>query len=278
MFLDLLDDQGLRIMNHLSLDPVTFVDKSHKPPKRCTLDLVITNNPESISDVKTDSDELKFTPYSVYVRKNVTKRVYTDHRSTIHTVKVKWKDIVRINKHVIWNYKKQLGDLRYDLYTSNAFPYLERLVREEPDINEVHKAFKDVVTKGKHVSYGKLSLTRRATEKLNNDLVWKNRLKDLDQLHNEFANESETNRIYKARKAILRGQQDRQTVAIKDEVTGERLEDPDSIMDAIIRYNVRNMEKIPLYKEVEEIQERKKAVIDCMLEEEKVNNFPSELS
>ena len=278
IFLDILKDKGLSIMNTLSQDPITFVDKSHKPPKRCVLDLVITNQPDTISEFRTDDDSLDFTPFSIHRRKGKTSRTYSDHRSIIYSLRVGWCDRLRVKRNTIWNFKKPLGDLRFDIYSSNATPYLLEKVRSEDDINKVVKAFRDVMTKGKFVSYGKLSLTMRAEARVNDDMVWRNRIADVEKLHRQFEDMSEANQIYKIRKTILKGQRDQQVVAVKDVETGAMIDDPDEIMDHVIRFNVRNMDKVEPSQEVAETQRRKAAVIELMLRDEEVKKYPDKIS
>ena len=94
LFLSMIEKMGLRIMNTLSDDPITFIDRSGKNHKRVCLDLVLTNMPQAVSGFKTDTKE-EFTPYSVHIRKKVTSRTYADHRSVIFDFETKWKDRVK---------------------------------------------------------------------------------------------------------------------------------------------------------------------------------------
>ena len=122
--------------------------------KRIVLDLVISNCPNTISNFVTDNETKKeLTPYSVHVRKKQTSRTYADHFGVMFDYETLWQDRVKFKRDPIWNYKKQLGDLKFDLFTSNACNYLINKVLSEKDINSVHKAFRKVLTKGRFQSY-----------------------------------------------------------------------------------------------------------------------------
>ena len=277
LFSDQLQILGLSIMNTMSDNPITFIDRSGKDHKRVVLDLVISNMPESFVNFKTDDEKYEFTPYSVHKRKGVTSRTYADHMSIIYEVETQWQDKVIFKREPVWNYKKQLGNVKFDLFTSNACNFLMNKVESEPDIDLVHKAFCKVITKGKFQSYGKRTLTASKLRRVNDELVWRQRLSDLDKLQKQFQDDKETNQIYKTRKSILAGQKDRQNVAIEVEETGEVLEDLDEVLDHVLQYNVTNMQKIEPSKQVEEVMRRKAAVIDLMLSDDKVKDFPSEI-
>ena len=284
VFLDWVKEAGLTFMNNLSDNPITFVNRSAKEntePKRCVLDFVLTNKPETISEFKTDSEnenKREFTPYSVRTKKGVTSRVFADHMAVMYSTEVGWKDRVMHEKVVVWNYRAPGGDLKFDIATSNKFNFLHNKIVRESDINIVIKAFQQALTKSKFQSYGKRSYTDQKVKVINDELLWAQRLKDIDRLQKQFESEKEPVQIYKTRAAIIRGQTDNQTVAVEDEVTGELIEDLDDIIDNAIAYNVRNMEKVPpADDEVKQLMEKKAEIIDQMLDDHNVAEFPSEL-
>ena len=277
LFMDMIDSSGLMIMNTMSQNPITFIDRSGRDHKESVLDLVITNHPNTISKFKTDNRDYEFTPYSVKMRKKVASRTYTDHMSIIYNVRVSWQDRVVFKKDSIWNFKKQLGDLKFHIFTSNACNFLLNKVENESDINAVHKAFSDVLTKGKYQSYGKRSVTASKIRNVNDDLVWRERISDLNRLHARFKDEKEINQIYKTRKVILKGQSDRQNMAVEVEETGEVLEDLEDVLNHILDYNVKNMQKTEPSQQVEELMNQKARVINMMLEDSEVCKFPDEI-
>ena len=136
-----------------------------------------------------------------------------------------------------------LGNTNYDLFTSNACGFLIKKIKEEEDINQVHKAFLKVMEKGKFFSYGKRTITASKMKQIDDNLVWRQRLADLDKLQKMYQEEKETNQIYKTRKSILKGQSKNQNIAVKVDGTEKVLEDLDEILDHILSYNVKNMEK-----------------------------------
>ena len=277
LFLDQIDILGLEIMNNRSSNPITFVDRSGKDHRRVVLDLVLSNMPDTINNFKTDDEKLEFTPYSIHKRKGSTYRTYADHFSVMYQVSTMWQDRTEFIKEPIWNYKKLLGNVKFDLFTSNACNFLMNKIETASDINDVHKAFVKVITKGKFQSYGRRSLTVTKLKKVNDELVWRQRLSDLDKLEKQFSEEKENDRIYKTRKVIVAGQRDRQNVAVEVDGTGEVLEDLDDVLDHVLEYNVKNMDKVVPSKQVEEVMRRKAAVIDMMLEDEQVEQFPNEI-
>ena len=274
LFLDQVDALGLEILNSRSDNPIMFIDKSKESHKELVLDLVLSNQPDNISGFKTDDHRMQFTPYSVHMRKGKSSRTYADHRSIIYQVSTGWNDRVEFTKVPIWNYGKMLGDVNYTLFTSNACEFLIDKVENEEDIEQVHKAFCKVMKKGKFVSYGKRTITASKLKRIDDNLVWRQRVADLDKLQRMFQDEKETNRIYKTRKSILKGQSANQNVAVEVEDSEEVLEDLEDILDHILSFNVKNMEKVKPSEQVEEIMRQKARVMDLLLEDSEVEKFP----
>ena len=52
--------------------------------------------------------------------------------------------------------------------------------------------------------YRKLSLSKNKVTRVNDELLWRRRVSDLIKLEKQFDSESENNKIYKTRAAILR--------------------------------------------------------------------------
>ena len=277
LFLDQVGILGLEIMNNLSPDPITYIDRSGKDHRRVVLDLVITNQPELVSNFRTDNEDYNFTPYSVHMKKKKSSRTYADHMSIIYDIGVKWQDKVEFQKDTIWNYKKMLGDLKFHLFTSNSCNFLMDKVDNEADINVVHKAFVSVLTKGKFQSYGKRTVTASKVQKINDDLVWRERISELHKLQVRFSEEKESNKIWKTRKVILKGQSDKQNFAVEVEETGETLEDLDDVLNHILQYNVQNMQKVEPSEQVAALMQQKAEVINMMMEDSQVDQFPDEI-
>ena len=283
VFLDWVKECELEFLNNLSDNPTTFVNRSAKDDsevKKCVLDFVLTNKPEAASNFRTDSEieeRRKFTPYGVRLKRGSTYRVYADHMAILYDIKVDWRN-KGFDKTSIWNYAKPGGDIKFDIATSNKFNFLVNKVYHESDINKVMKAFRTAITKSKFQSYGKVTCTERRIKVINDRLIWKQRVKDLNKLEEMFAKEKEANRVYKTRAAVIKGQRDRQTVAIEIEGSTEMVEDLDEIFDHVLLFNQKNMEKVPpADTEVEELMEQKGRIIKEMLEDHNVREFPQEL-
>ena len=277
LFLDMIENMGLTIMNGLSPVPITYIDRSGPDHRENVLDLVISNKPENISDFKTDGKDLEFTPYSIKMKAGKSERTYADHMSIIFNFETSWQDRVVIRKEPIWNYKKPLGNVKYDLFTSNASRFLINKVMNEGDINLVHKAFCNTIKKAKFQSFNKRTLTASKIKRINDRLVWRQRISDLEALERQFKEEKESNKIYKARRVILKGPEDKQNYKAKNEETGEVLEDLDEILDYVLEFNVKNMEKVPPSEEVATIMRKKAKIIDELLSDHNVENFPDEI-
>ena len=277
LFLSQLEMMGLTILNQRSSDQVTFVDRSGKNHKRVCLDFVISNHPNSVSEFRTDNSDYEFTPYSVKMRKKVATRTYADHFALMYEFETLWQDRVKFKTNSVWNYKKKLGDVKFDIFTSNAFCYLMKKVDEEPSIDLVQKAFENTLTKGLFQSYGRRSITASKVTRINDDLVWRKRISEIEKLHEQFKEDKECNQVYKTKKQILRGQSDKQNVAVEVDNSSEVLEDLEDILNYVLSYNVTNMEKVPPSARVKEIIERKAEVIKLMLSDERVKDFPKEI-
>ena len=277
LFMNMIETMGLHLMNQESNDPTTFVDKSSKVHKRICLDFVVTNHPQCVSGFRTDDESHSFTPYSVKMRKKVARRTYADHFAIMYDFETLWKDRVRHKDNQVWNYKRKLGDVKFDIFTSNAMNFLLRKVEEEPSIDRVHKAFCDTITTGLFQSYGRRSITASKVTRIDDDLIWRKRLSEIDKLHEQFLSDKECNQIYKTKKQILRGQTDKQNVAVERDDNPEVLEDLEDILNYVLEYNVTNMEKVPPSARVKEIIDRKAEIIKLMLSDEKVKDCPQEI-
>ena len=277
LFLDMIENLGLSVMNGLSPVPITFIDRSGPDHRENVLDLVISNEPSNISNFKTDGKDLEFTPYSVKMKAGKAERTYADHMSIIFDFQIRWQDRIPLRKEPLWNYKKPLGSVKYDIFTNNASRFLINKVMHEPSIDKVHKAFRDVINKAKFQSFNKRTITASKLKRINDCLVWRQRIQDLEVLERQFKDEKESNKVYKARRIILKGPEDRQNYKAKNEETGEMLEDLDDIMNFILEFNVKNMEKVPPSEEVEAIMKQKAAVVDQLLDDCNVQKFPDEI-
>ena len=277
LFCDMLDNLKLHIMNRLSDNPITFIDKSSPEHTENVLDLVITNVPENISDFKTDDLSHKFTPYSIKMKRGEALRTYADHMSIIFNITTRWQDRVEFKKEPIWMFNTPLAEIKYELFTNNACSYLLQKVMHEKSIDKTHKAFKDVLTKAKFQSFNRRTLTASKVTKLNDRLVWRQRIHDLEQLERRFKNEKETNKIFKAKRVILKGPQDKQNYKTVDEESGEVLEDLDDILNAVLSFNAKNMEKKVPEGEVADMMKKKAEIIEELLSDHNVSRFPTSI-
>ena len=277
LFCDMLDNLNLHVMNGLSDNPITYIDRSGPDHSENVLDLVITNDPSNISDFKTDDLCYNFTPYSIKMKGGKAFRTYADHMSIIFNYKTRWQDKIKFNKEPIWMYNTPLADVKYELFTNNACYFLMQKVMEEESIDKTHKAFKDVLTKAKFQSYNRRTVTASKVTRLNDQLVWRKRIEDLEQLERRFKGEKESNKIFKAKRVILKGPEDKQNYRTENEDTGEVLEDLDDILTHVLNFNAKNMTKIDPEEDVAAVMRKKAEIIEELLSDHNVDKFPSSI-
>ena len=277
LYCDMIENLGLKIMNGLSDNPITYIDRSGANHRQSVLDLVVTNEPQNIHDFKTDDLRYQFTPYSVKMRKGKAERTHADHMSILFTFRARWCDRVKFKSEPRWDYRKPLGDIKYDLFTSNSVRYLLNKVIHEPDINKTHAAFINIIKKAKFQSFNKRTLTANKIKRLEDKMIWRERINDIAKLEKRLENEKESNKVFKMRKNILTGPSDRQNIKTVNQDTGQVLEDLDDVMNHILDFNVRNMEKVPPDQEVQEILRKKAEVMDELLSDHNVSKFPDSI-
>ena len=90
LFLDQVDALGLEILNSRSDIPIMFINKSKESHKKLVLDLVLSNQLDSISEFRTDEGDFLFTPYSVQMRRGKSSYTFADHMSIIYQVCRGW--------------------------------------------------------------------------------------------------------------------------------------------------------------------------------------------
>ena len=246
------------------------------------------------------------------MKKGQAERTHADHMSIIFSFKTRWCDRIKFKREPSWDYRKPLGQVKFDIFTSNSVRYLLNKVTHEPDINKTHTAFINVIKKAKFQSFNKRTITANKVKRLNDKLVWRERINNLAKLEKRLQNEKESNKVYQMRKLILRGPEDRQindlaklekrlqnekesnkvyqmrkvilkvpedrqNYKVVDQKSGKVLEDLDEIMNHVLDYNVRNMEKVPPDAETEEILRKKAVIIDELLSDHNVERYPDKI-
>ena len=211
------------------------------------------------------------------MKKGQAERTHADHMSIIFSFKTRWCDRIKFKREPSWDYRKPLGQVKFDIFTSNSVRYLLNKVTHEPDINKTHTAFINVIKKAKFQSFNKRTITANKVKRLNDKLVWRERINNLAKLEKRLQNEKESNKVYQMRKVILKVPEDRQNYKVVDQKSGKVLEDLDEIMNHVLDYNVRNMEKVPPDAETEEILRKKAVIIDELLSDHNVERYPDKI-
>ena len=92
-------------------------------------------------------------------------------------------------------------------------------------------------------SYKLKSFSRKQFNELHVKDVWKRRLEELQRIQDELEEEKDPDKIYKSRNLVESRGHHEVLTSIKNEETGEVLQDIDSIYEYVLSYNVDNMKK-----------------------------------
>ena len=76
---------------------------------------------------------------------------------------------------------------------------------------------------------------------------------------------------------ILKGPQDKQNYKTLDEDSGEVLEDLDDILNHVLSFNAKNMEKNTPEGEVAAMMRKKAEIIEDLLSDHNVSKFPTSI-
>ena len=94
--------------------------------------------------------------------------------------------------------------------------------------------------------------------------VWKRRLEELQRIQDELEDERDPDKIYKSRNLVESRGHHEVLTSIKNEETGEVLQDIDSIYEHVLSYNVDNMAKKEVGEDLKEIQKLKWDIVTDM--------------
>ena len=268
LFMDLMKENNMTFANNLSDEPATFIDPKFGTKR--VLDLVVTNCIEKFSEFKTNPDK-SVTPYSIKSDKNggIT-RTYADHIPITFkftsTKSVKVKGDKDNNKTKMFKKNTRDGDGKFEIFSNDGFEYLNHLISNEGDINKVYDDIENFIFDCKKRCYGLRSLTNFKFFKVEESKVWLKRLDALEQLAAKFDSGNINNDIYGMRNEILDSFKQQCLVAIKDPINDEILDEPDKIFEAVLKYNVDNMNKDEVAEETRQLMSEKDEYINQVLE------------
>ena len=268
---DRIQEYGLFVANNLSHDATTHCDLKTKL-NRC-LDVALVSKKDKISQFYIDHEFL-ITPFNIRSRKGVFSRVNSDHKAILLDYSIdKWKVEQKIDKKVLWQFNKKDNYL-YEELTDVEYSRVFEMVNA-PDVNTMIKRLDRFLEKCKHRSYRKKTVTNKKWEEFVVEEVWRNRIDELVKLQEDLEDERDANKVFKTK--IMHEVRSRVDIvsSIKDPSSGDMLEDVDMIMDHILEYNKKNMEKYDCSEDIRFVQELKSKFVEQVLKDKE--KYPSSI-
>merc|ERR1711911_268003 len=166
----------------------------------------------------------------------------------------------------VWRRNRRLGKERYAICTDSMAQKLIEICEEGQDIDKVIKKMDKVINDSKFKGFGKVTLTRRKREELDEKRIWTARLDLVRKLAKEFEEQKDSIRVWKAR-SIAVGRGDNQKTSMKDYRTGEMLHDLEEITEMLLDFNEETMSKEIATPEVQLLRRLKEDIIEEVLED-----------
>ena len=267
---ELVRESDMVFVNDRLSNPITFVDK--RTGRGRTLDVVVTDKPEKIEEIRVDTDEGEMTPYTPYLNRDGSeRRVYSDHRPVFFTCEAKVKEAKKKSAQiakpkVVWRMKAPFGHIKYDILTDRRAEELMVMTRDMVSVNALLGRFLKVIEESKRLSYGRMTVSKTREISTEARDVWEKRVKEVEKLYKEVENQEVMKQMWTLRDNVLRSGKCPQMVSVMREDTGEMVEDKDDIMEYLLQYNVSNMSKEEVSDEIEDLNENKRTWIKLILE------------
>ena len=156
------------------------------------------------------------------------------------------------------------GNLKFRILTDSLFTWLLDVIENEKDINVVIEKMEKSLLKIKFRSYNLKSFSRKQFSELHVKDVWKRRVEELQRIQDELKDERDPDKIYKSRNLVESSGHHEVLTSIKNEDTGEVLQDINSIYEYVLSYNVDNMAKKEVGDDLKEIQKLKWDIVSDM--------------
>ena len=266
-------DYGLYVCNNMVANPCTHVDLKSKL-ERC-LDVVLTSNKERVSHFYIDHN-MDITPFNIRYKGGKMTKIPSDHRSILldYNVGVNLDQLKPVIKQVKWQYNK-IDDYKYEINTDLGFEHIIALAEHAPTVDIMVHRVEKFIRKSKYISYKKRRYSREHLEEFNCEDTWRLRIDELIKIEEEMEEEKETNKVFKTKILLENRNKSDAVSSVKNEETGEILEDIDEIFDYILLFNEENMKKNEVSDEIKYIQDLKKKFVDSVLSEK--DNFPQKI-
>ena len=241
--IELCQDFGMEFMNKKSdpNDNHTHFDVTAKTSR--ILDLAISDMEQEHIMLEVDKDKM-VTPYVIRFRNRQWVNNYTDHRSLIGEVKVERIKEKKL-KTTMWRMNRPGGKEKYYEITDREAEKALAIIREDETTEIIYKKILKLIEKIKMEAYGKRSLTAKRREREEKEKLLLKRKFEIEENLDKMKKDNKriNEQIFMTRKNAGRNDEDEITEAIDHYKTGERLTDPDKIIESILDYNEEVLKK-----------------------------------
>ena len=240
--LELCDDFGLDFANKLGEgNKHTHFDVTSKTSR--VLDLVITDMMEEHVEFQVDHG-LKVTPFVPRFKQGKWIKNFTDHRSLVGEIQVEREKQKKI-KIKMWKMNRPGGKNKYYELTDMKAEDAMKIIRESKSTEEMYQAIQKLIEAIKDEAYGRRTVTMKRMEREKNEALLTKRKEEIKQAIQRMDEDGKrlNEKIFLTRNQLDKNDDDEIMEAIDHYKTGERLEDPDKIIESILDYNEEVLKK-----------------------------------
>ena len=262
--IELCEDFGMEIMNKKS-DPDnnhTHFDITSKTSR--ILDLAISNMDSEHIRLEVDKEK-KVTPFVTRYKNGEWTNSYTDHLSLIGEVMVQKKKGKKKKKMKMWKMSRPGGKEKYYELTDKEAENALKIIQETESNEEMYDELEKLIGKIKDEAYGVRTITKKRREREEKEKLLMKRKCEIEENIEGMKNQGKriNEQIFMTRNQINSNDDDEIIEAIDHYKTGERLTDPDRIIESILDYNEEVLKKKEdVNEEVRERRDDRKEAVD----------------
>ena len=241
-FIDQVNENDFHLLNNMAkVKSHTHFDVSSNTSR--VLDIVISNTPEDVKEVVIDIDK-DLTPYRLLYKKGVAERRYTDHLAIYGELKVNNVKRDRKPKVKIFNIRAEGAKAEFQRNTNERAKEARRKIVQASDctaaLEEVNKLLFEIKTK----TFKVRTVTQMKLKRMSDEDLALRRCKELQEVADEMGNMRKKipEKVFIGRNQVIR-EEEEMLDAIDHYKTGQRLEDPESIFNSVMDYNVEVLTK-----------------------------------
>ena len=257
-------EHNLHVLNGLySGDQRTHVDRS-SDSSRC-LDYIVTNMPKTCTRMYIDND-YEVTPYKVVkVKKgdNIGDRKYTDHKAIVATFKLKAKSGKACKRPAPITVKSEAGHVRYYEYTDALADIATELLNNGENILRVFKTIVRKLSECEALSYKRFAQNKLKRKMWSDREMFMKLTCDLEKQARLVENMKTSDKVFKMRGAKLLAERNQELFSMYDN-QGNLVEDKESILDVLTKYNEDLLGRVPHPERYQEIYTMKKDLVELL--------------